>query len=418
MNWTEKTWIVITCGRGCVDVLKGELEALGYKPETVSPTTAGIEGNLADAMRLNLWLRTANRVLFEVGGFEIDSPDDLYDAVSDLPWEDWLRADVPFHVHGVALHPSIRDPRFAVLRCKDAIADRFVAQTGSRPDSSSSSEGASCVALFWKGSSAQIFIDTSGTPLSHRGYRWRSWVAPLRESLAASMLLEAGWGKNNAEAFVGPMCGSGTLAIEAAWIVQNRAPGLHREEYAFLHLNDVDTLAWKALKTDARNQFVTAPRTWIAASDIDPQAIACARENAERAGVDRMIRFHTCDFRDTPLPKPPVLIMMNPEYGERMGLEDRLVQLYEGIGTYFKTKCQGMRGVVFTGNLPLGRKIGLHPTRRVTMWNGDIECRLLEYDVYEGTRDTRLIRKHSGEEESSPEVSPVPNVPQSPEEPQ
>ena len=395
MDWTEKTWIVATCGRGCAEVLKAELRALGYEPQEVSPTSVGIEGNLQDAMRLNLWLRTANRVLFEVGGFEIDSSDDLYDAVRGLPWEQWLRADAPFHVHGVAQHPSIRDPRFAVLRCKDAIADRFVDATGSRPDSTSTPDGASCVALYWKEQSAQIFIDTSGTPLSHRGYRWRTWVAPLRETLAASILLEAGWGKTPAEAFIGPMCGSGTLAIEAAWIAQNRAPGLEREDYAFLRLNGADAAGWAALKAEARAKFIAAPRTWIAASDVDAQAIACARENAGRAGVEQMIRFHTCDFRDTPLPKPPVMILMNPEYGERMGVEERLVPLYEGIGAYFKTKCQGMRGLVFTGNIPLGRKIGLHPSRRTTMWNGDIECRLLEFDIYEGTRDARLIRKHS-----------------------
>ena len=135
MNWTEKTWIVATCGRGCADALKGELKGLGYEPTEVSPTSVGIEGDLRDAMRLNLWLRTANRVLFEVAGFEVDSPDELHAAVRDLPWEDWLRRDVPFHVHGVAQHPSIRDSRFAVLRCKDEIADRFVAATGGRPDS-------------------------------------------------------------------------------------------------------------------------------------------------------------------------------------------------------------------------------------------------------------------------------------------
>ena len=398
MNWTEKTWIVATCGRGCADVLKTELKALGYAPQEVSATSVGIEGDLRDAMRLNLWLRTANRVLFEMAGFEVDSADDLYAAVRGLPWEQWLRPDAPFHVHGVAQHETIRDPRFAVLRCKDAIADRFVEQTGARPDSTSTPEGAACVALYWKDRSAQIFLDTSGIPLSHRGYRWRGWVAPLRETLAASIVLEAGWGQNPAEAFIAPMCGSGTLAIEAAWIAQNRAPGLERDDYAFLRLAGVDAEAWRTLKAEARGKFIAAPRTWIAASDVDPQAIACARENAGRAGVDGLIRFHTCDFRDTPLPKPPVLIVMNPEYGERMGLEERLVPLYEGIGTYFKTKCLGMRGVVFTGNLPLGRKIGLHPTRRVAMWNGDIECRLLEFDVYEGTRDARLIRKHGGGE--------------------
>jgi 23S rRNA (guanine2445-N2)-methyltransferase / 23S rRNA (guanine2069-N7)-methyltransferase len=395
MNWTEKTWIVATCGRGCVGALQGELRALGYDPQEVSPTSAGIEGDLRDAMRLNLWLRTANRVLFEVAGFELDSPDELYAAVRDLPWEEWLRPDVPFHVHGVARHPSITDSRFAVLRCKDAIADRFVAATGARPDSTSTPDGAACIALFWNDRTAQIFLDTSGVPLSHRGYRWRSWTAPLRETLAAAILLELGWPKDPAEAFIGPMCGSGTLAIEAAWIAQHRAPGLEREDYAFLHLNGVDEGPWTTLKAEARGAVVAAPRTWIAASDVAPPAIACARENAARAGVDSLIRFHTCDFRDTPLPKPPALVLMNPEYGERLGVEDRLVPLYESIGAYYKATCRGMRAAVFTGNLPLGRKIGLHPVRRIPMWNGDIECRLLEYDIYEGTRDPRLIRKHS-----------------------
>ena len=396
MDWSEKTWIVATCGRGGAGVLEGELRALGYEPQAVSATAVGVEGDLRDAMRLNLWLRSANRVLFEVAGFEIDSPDDLHAAVRDLPWEEWLRPDVPFHVHGTARHETIRDSRFAVLRCKDAIADRFVDATGARPDSSATPEGAACVALHWQERDARIFLDTSGVPLSHRGYRWRPWTAPLRETLAASLLLELGWPKDPAEAFIGPMCGSGTLAIEAAWIAQRRAPGLEREDYAFRRLRGADDAAWQSLKADARAAFVAAPRTWIAASDVDAQAIACARENAGRAGVEGLIRFHTCDFRDTPLPKPPALVAMNPEYGERLGLEERLVPLYEAIGTYFKGQCQGMRAAVFTGNLPLGRKIGLHPVRRTAMWNGDIECRLLEYDVYEGTRDARLIRKHSG----------------------
>ena len=396
MDWTEKTWIVATCGRGCAEVLKAELRALGHEPQEVSPTSVGIEGDLQDAMRLNLWLRTANRVLFEVAGFEVDSADELYAAVRDLPWEDWLRFDVPFHVHGVAQHESIRDPRYAVLRCKDAIADRFVAARGARPDSTSAPEGASCIALFWKERFAQIFLDTSGVPLSHRGYRWRPWTAPLRETLAASILVETGWPKDPAEAFIGPMCGSGTLAIEAAWIAQHRAPGLDRQDWAFLRLKDADGADWAALQDEARRKFTASPRTWIAASDVEAQAIACARENAARAGVEGLIRFHTCDFRDTPLPRPPALVLMNPGYGERVGEEERLVTLYEAIGTYFKEHAQGMRAAVFTGNLPLGRRIGLHPVRRVEMWNGDIECRLLEYDIYEGTRDVRLLRKHAG----------------------
>jgi putative N6-adenine-specific DNA methylase len=395
MDWSEKTQIVVTCGRGCVGALQGELRALGHDPQEISPTSVGIEGDLREAMRLNLWLRTANRVLFEVAGFEIDSADELYAAARELPWDAWLPTDAAFHVHGVARHESIRDSRFAVLRVKDAIADRFVEQTGARPDSTSTPDGAACVAFFWDGPAVRYFLDTSGVPLSHRGYRWKPWTAPLRETLAAAILLELGWPKTPAEALIGPMCGSGTLAIEAAWIAQNRAPGLEREDYAFQRLNGVDERIWPALVAEARARFQAAPRAWIAASDVAPPAIACARDNAARAGVERLIRFHTCDFRDTPLPKPPALVLMNPEYGERLGETERLVPLYESIGAWYKGGCQGMRAAVFTGNLALGRKIGLHPVRRVPMWNGDIECRLLEYDIYEGTRDARLLRKHA-----------------------
>jgi len=395
MDWSESTWIVATCGRGCAGALANELTALGFEPREISPTAVGVEGTLKDAMRLNLWLRSANRVLFEVAGFAVEHPDHLYEEMRALPWELWLRADTPFHVHGTARHETIRDSRFALLRGKDAIADRFVEQTGARPDSTASPAGAACVALHWDGPAAQVFLDTSGAPLAHRGYRLKPWTAPLRETLAASILLELGWPRVPAEAFIGPMCGSGTLAIEAAWIAQRRAPGLAREEFAFLRLNGVDAVAWEGLRAEARAQLIDTPRAWIAASDSAAGAVACARDNAARAGVERLIRFHTCDFRKTPLPKPPGLVLMNPEYGERLGEEDRLTELYAGIGDWYKTGCPGLRAAVFTGNLALGRRIRLRPARRVPMWNGDIECRLLEYDLYEGTRDPRLLRKHS-----------------------
>jgi len=397
MNWSEPTRILATCGRGCAGALQKELRRLGYVAEAISDTVVGVEGDLRDAMRLNLWLRTANRILFEVAGFAVESPDELYAAVRDLPWEEWLRGDVPFHIHGVAEHSTIRDSRFALLRCKDAIADRFVAATGARPDSTARAEGAAGIALFWQEGAAHMYLDTSGVPLSHRGYRWRPWTAPLRETLAAAILLELNWPKEPAEALVHPMCGSGTLAIEAAWMAQNRAPGLSREAFAFEFLNDAPMSVWEALKEEARGQLVAAPRAWISAGDNAPAAVVCARENAERAGVAGLIRFHTCDFRAMPLPKPPALVVLNPGYGERVGLEENLGPLYENIGTWLKMNCQGMRGAVFTGSIPLGRQVGLRPSRRTTLWNGPIECRLLEYELYAGTRDSRLLRKHAGE---------------------
>ena len=398
MDWTERTPIVLTCGRGCAAALCAELEALGYPAREESPTAVETAGNLRDAMIMNLWSRVANRVLFEVAAYQIHSPDDLYAAVAGLPWENWLRADIPFHIHGVARHETIRDSRFAILRCKDAIADRFVEKTGRRPDSVSSPDAAAGIMLHWEGRVAKIYLDTSGVPLSHRGYRWRPWTAPLRETLAAALLVELGWGaREPAGALVSPMCGSGTLAIEAAWMAQRRAPGLERREFSFLCYNEVDTATWKELRLEAEDQFRAAPPVTIIASDIESGAIGSARDNAERARVKELIQFHTCDFRDTPLPAIPSLVVMNPGYGERVSEEEKLAPLYESIGNWLKAKCQGSRAGILTGNPELARRIQLHPARRVPIWNATIECRLLEYEMYAGTRDARLIRKHASD---------------------
>ncbi len=394
MSWTETTTLVATCGRGCSHALQTELRAMGYAPEELTPTAIGVEGRMQDAMRLNLWLRTANRILFELAAFEIHSTDDLYDAVSSLPWEIWLRPDAPFHVHGTARHDTLRDSRFALLRCKDAIADRFIDQTGARPDSSPRAEDAAGIVLHWHDDIVRLYLDTTGTPLSHRGYRRHTWAAPLRETLAAAILMEAGWMEQPGEAFLDPLCGSGTLPIEAAWMAQRRAPGLHRKDYAFLHLHDIDSAAWRTLKAEASARYCKAPDVTLIAADIDARAIAQAEANAALAGVDNLIHFQTADFRDLTPPPPPALIVMNPEYGERMGGEDKLPGHYADIGNYLKQKASGRRAAVFTGNIPLSRKIGLRPSKRLEMWNGDIECRLLVYDLYDGTRDHRLLHKH------------------------
>jgi putative N6-adenine-specific DNA methylase len=191
------------------------------------------------------------------------------------------------------------------------------------------------------------------------------------------------------------MCGSGTLAIEAAWMSMRRAPGLHRESYAFKHLRDWPERDWTGLLEAARRLCRPFPPVPLYASDLDPRAVEIARDNAVRAGVDRWIRFAAADFRRAPLPAAPALVAMNPEYGERMGLEEKLAPLYAAIGDDLKTRCTGMHAAIFTGNPELAKRIALRPSRRIPMWNGPIECRLLLYDLYPGTRDPRLLRKHA-----------------------
>jgi len=210
----------------------------------------------------------------------------------------------------------------------------------------------------------------------------------LREALAAGIIIETGY--DGSVPLLLPMCGSGTLAIEAALIAANRPPGLLRGNLGFMHLKDFDTSAWQSLRKEVlasgkkllKNKTI-AP---IIATDIDPEAVNAAQKNAKTAGVDHLIKFDVCDFADTDVPDGHGIILLNPEYGRRLGNTDQLAETYERVGDFFKQKCSEYTGYVFTGNLDLAKKIGLRVSRRLSFFNGDIECRLLKYELYTGSR--------------------------------
>ena len=206
----------------------------------------------------------------------------------------------------------------------------------------------------------------------------------MSESLAAAVVMATGWQGNSP--FINPMCGSGTLAIEAALQAQGRAPGLLRSQYGFLHLKNHDPLLWQNLRTEIRavpKRKFTGP---ILATDTRPDAIAAARQNARTAGVEQLIEFQVCDFADTPIPPEPGVVVLNPPYGERMGELSALEPVYKRIGDFFKQRCQGYRGYVFTGNLDLGKQTGLRSSRKILFFNGAIECRLLGFELYAGSK--------------------------------
>jgi putative N6-adenine-specific DNA methylase len=378
--------MLLACSRGISPYLAEEARRLGMTVRDELDSGIETEGTLADAMRLNLHLRTANRVLFQVGAFRALDATHLYRHVRRLAWEAHLPADGYFTVTSFVRNASIRDARFANVRCKDAIADRMRERCGRRPDSGNERRAA-VVFLYWNERDCRIYLDTSGESLSRRGYRRFPLEAPMQETLAAAVLMAAGW-KGDVP-FVNPMCGSGTLAIEAALMAAGRAPGLQRENFGFMHLAGFDRRAWKRLRDEARPSGAPAPAgppVRLVATDIRPEAIDAARRNARLAGVEAMIDFSACDFADTPVPPSPGVVVLNPEYGERMGAAAELEAVYGRIGDFLKQKCQGCRGYVFTGNLPLSRRIGLHSRRRIVFFNGPIECRLLEFELYAGTR--------------------------------
>jgi 23S rRNA G2445 N2-methylase RlmL len=267
---------------------------------------------------------------------------------------------------------------------KDAIADRFRNKFNERPDSGSSLDQ-TVINLFWKDEHAEIFIDTSGETLSKHGYRKIPGKAPMLESLATATLLATNWNKKSA--FVNPMCGSSTLAIEAAMLATNRKPGLYRNNYAFMHVVGFDANFYEKEKEKLYSEIKNIAGLKIIASDIREDAINISKINAGVAGVADLIEFGVYDFRDTNVPQSENgIVFFNPEYGERLGDEIELEEIYAEIGDFMKKKCKGYTGYVFTGNLNLAKKIGLKPKRKIEFYTSKIDCRLLEYELYSGSK--------------------------------
>ncbi|MBL7989180.1 MAG: class I SAM-dependent RNA methyltransferase [Chlorobi bacterium] len=385
--------ILITAPKRLTSFLAKEVAALGYPVVAEQVTGVLTEGELADAMRLNLWVRTGHRVLYLLQSFAAPNADELYRQAVQIPWEEWVDVDGYVSVVSSVSNPTIRDTRFANVRLKDALCDRLGRLYGRRPDSGPDTNQA-VIFLHWQDDACSVYLDTSGQPLIRRGYRKIPWRAPMQESLAAAVVMATGWsGEGN---FINPMCGSGTLAIEAALIALGKAPGLLRSNFSFMHLccTDEEAEAWKVMRAEAKQSARKTFPGKIIATDHSPEAIEAAQKNAATAGVDHLIEFRVCDFRQTPVPEGGGVVVLNPEYGERLGEERALEETYRAIGDFFKQHCSGYRGYVFTGNLDLAKRIGLRASRRIPMYNTTIDCRLLEFEMYEGSRK---IKEQSGE---------------------
>jgi putative N6-adenine-specific DNA methylase len=374
--------VFITCKDRSVSYLEQEIRELGFFPVEISRTGIEILASLEECMDLNLHLRTASHVLYEIKSFYLRNADDIYRRFKAIPWEDYLDVDGYFSVNSVAENESITTPLIVNVKVKDAIVDRFRELKGRRPDSGSDFSGL-VIQVYWKETQAIVYLNTSGETLAKHGYRKIPGKAPMMEALAAATIFATEW--NTRVPFINPMCGSGTLAIEAALIASKRYPGLYRENYAFQHILGYTPDSFLAKKKKLESKVIFDPGVVIVASDISLQAISFAQENAAFAGVDHMITFQTGDFAETEIPeKPRGVIFFNPEYGERLGELGELEETYKRMGDFMKQKCAGYRGYIFTGNMDLAKKVGLKASRRIEFWNGTIDCRLLKYDMYAG----------------------------------
>ena len=382
--FTTKAAIIITCHKRITPYLEQEVRELGFTIDDSFVTGVRLSGTVNDCIKLNLNLRCASQVLYSLKQFEARDADAIYNNLVDYPWETILPDSGYFSVTSNVSNETINNNLFANLRVKDAIVDRLREKTGKRPSSGSELTGA-VFNLFWKNDHAEIFIDTSGNSLARHGYRKIPGLAPMLEALASATIYATRW--NRVSPFVNPMCGSGTLAIEAALIATNRRPGLFRTNYAFMHLQGYDDAVY--LKEDAllEEQIIDVPELRIIATDYSERAIENAKKNAIAAGVAKMIEFNVCDFADTEVPQDvPGIMFVNPEYGERLGQVQELEATYKRIGDFMKQRCRGYYGYVFTGNLELAKKTGLKASRRIEFYTSTIDCRLLEYELYAGSR--------------------------------
>jgi 23S rRNA G2445 N2-methylase RlmL len=381
--------IIVTCSNRLSIYLEQEIKKLGYTPVRIFKTGVEIVGTMQDCIKLNLNLRCASQVLFSLKEFRAVNADDVYKIALDVAWENIIPAEGYFSISSNVSNETITNNLFANVKLKDAIADRFREKTGARPDSGSTLNGV-VIHLYWKEEAAEIFIDTSGETLSKHGYRKIPGKAPMLESLAAGVIYATNW--NRETPFINPMCGSGTIAIEAALMATHRVPGLYRSNYSFMHLQGYDSAMYEKEFDAIQAQVEENPSLKIIVSDISEDAINVSKINAGMAGVEDMLTYEVCDFQQTTLPEENgSIIIFNPEYGDRLGEEIELEETYALMGDYMKKKCKGYTGYIFTGNLELAKKIGLKPKRRIEFFTSKIDCRLLEYELYAGTRDVKKV---------------------------
>ena len=406
--WTDQNFpIIISCAKQLSKWTEVEVREMGYTPVEVTENTVVVRGAMRDVMRLNLHLRTAHRVLVPLLRTTCRNIRDLYRAVVSIDWENHLEPDGYFSVSSIVHNLTVRDTRIPSLYTKDAIADRMREKCQRRPDSGGENRGAA-VFVYWEKDEAIVYLDTSGEPLSKRGYRRIPGSAPMQETLAAACVMATGWDRKTP--FLSPMCGSGTPAIEAVLMAMNRAPGALKGHFAFQSIKGYTHIIpgesapnvaprqragatpeqiWKEMVLAAKAEEKTEGLPRIVATDISPEAVENAHTNAIAAGVAPYIEFKACDFADTPVPEPssPIphpsslgTVFFNPEYGIRLGDPAELAPVYERIGAFLNEKCRGWTGALITGNPDLARLVNLYYKTRIPFFNGPIDCRLFLYE--------------------------------------
>jgi putative N6-adenine-specific DNA methylase len=376
------------CPRGLEAPLAAEMTALGATYVTATDGGVGFAGPLELACHANLESRLASRFLWRVAHGGYKNEDDLYALAHAVEWERHFNVERTLRVDVAATRSPLASLEFATLKVKDAVCDRFRAVTGIRPSVDKQRPDAR-VHAFLGEREATLYLDTSGEALFKRGYRRDADVAPLRENLAAGLIALSGWTPD--APLLDPMCGSGTIAIEAALIAANRAPGLGRT-FGFQKLAWYDGPAWQRIRQRAHDRVRPAPATpAIFASDVDPRVLELCRRNLAAAGVAGFVDVATADVVERAAPAPAGVLIANPPYGVRLESDVALTALYPQLGDALKQRFPGWTAYLLSGDTRLPKLIGLKPSRRTPLFNGAIECRLYRFEIVAGRHQRATV---------------------------
>lgn len=363
--------------QGMEPVLVRELEALGAQDIQSQKRLVSFRGDLALMYKANLHLRTALRVLRPIRSFRAGGEAELYRELQRINWSRYMRVDQTLAVDSVVRSPIFRHSHYVALKAKDAIVDQFRQRKGRRPSVDTRQPDLK-VHIHIDRDQVDVALDSSGESLHRRGYRTGGHPAPLNESLAAGLILMSEWSPEHA--FTDPMCGSGTLPIEAAWIASNYPPGLHRKHFGFMRWLDFDQDIWRAIVTEAREGIRELPAP-ILAADHDPRAVDITRRHLQAVGLEGSVEVRKRAFEHLIPPEGPGTLIMNPPYDERMELADAAT-FYKDIGDRFKAQYKGYRAWVLSGHGQALKRLGLKPDFKIQLLNGAIKCKYHRYDIY------------------------------------
>jgi putative N6-adenine-specific DNA methylase len=391
--------LFLPCAAGVEPLLQAEVQRITGIEPNAGRSGVRLQGTWRDVMALNLHSRLAQRVLVQLAHQPYQTEQDLYAFVHAVPWEQWFAVRQTFKVEVTARQCPLKSLNFVTLRIKDAIADRFRERQGERPSIDTRWPKVRVFAHL-DPQTATVYLDTSGESLFKRGWREDKGDAPLKETLAAAMIAATGWDPHGSQPLYDPCCGSGTIAIEAAQMAMNVAPGLQRR-FGFEHLLPHDARMWQALRSEAQAVIQSRVEVKVFASDVSHRMVDFAQRNAQRAGVTAAVQIRAGDaLQRMPPCNEPGLLLLNPPYGERIqaagvagrsyrdqavvessGDEAASTQFFEKLAAHWKSHFGGWTAWMLSPDAKLPGQMRLRETRRVPMWNGPIECRLWRFDI-------------------------------------